>query len=106
MEITGLPNLTVKHASPESAILAPPVRTLFGRRCMRRFIHLFRRHQPRVLAGTVGSADYIHKEGFSLPAFSGTLPENVNLTIRRNPADTYTNTVLLTGLRRSYQACR
>lgn len=54
----------------------------------------------------VGTAGYIHKQSFGLPAFSGTLPEIVNLTIRRHPDDTYPGDVALTALRLSYQASR
>lgn len=54
----------------------------------------------------VGTAGYIHKQSFALPAFSSTLPEIVNLTIRRNPDDTYAGNVALTALRLSYQASR
>jgi hypothetical protein len=57
-------------------------------------------------AVAVGTAGYILKQSFTLPAFSGKLPELVNLTIRRQASDTYIGPVVLTGLRLSYQAIR
>ncbi len=43
---------------------------------------------------------------FGLPAFPGTLPKIVNLTIRRHPDDSYAGDVALAALRLSYQASR
>lgn len=54
----------------------------------------------------VSNAGYIHKQSFALPALSATLPEIINLTIRRQTDDTYTGDVALTALRLSYQASR
>ena len=53
---------------------------------------------------TVGTANYIHKQSFTLSGFSsGSPPEIVELTIRRN-SDTYAGNVNLVGLRLAYTA--
>jgi len=58
-------------------------------------------------AVTVGNANYVHKQSFTLSGFSaGALPEIVELTIRRIYNDTFQGDVTLVGLRLSYQAVR
>jgi hypothetical protein len=57
-------------------------------------------------AAPAGAQGTVQKQSFTLPAFSGTLPEYVLLTIRRDNADTYGNVVVLTALRLSYQSSR
>lgn len=59
---------------------------------------------------SVGTINYIHKQSFTLSGFSaGSLPEMIELTVRRNTdttRDTYTGNVSLIGLRLAYQALR
>jgi hypothetical protein len=55
----------------------------------------------------LGNPNYVHKQSFTLPGFAaGSLPELAELTIRREPSDTYAGRVALIGLRLAYQASR
>jgi hypothetical protein len=54
---------------------------------------------------TVGTANYIHKQSFTLSGFSSSSPpEIVELTIRRQSGDSYAGDVNLVGLRLAYTA--
>jgi len=56
---------------------------------------------------TVSTVNNIHKQSFTLNAFSaGSLPEIVEMTIRRDPSDSYAGDINLIGIRLAYQASR
>jgi hypothetical protein len=58
-------------------------------------------------AVAVGNVYYVHRQSFTLSGFNAaSLPELIELTIRRISSDSYAGDVTLVGLRLSYQALR